>query len=91
MLKKTENELKSYKEKLDESHQDLNQKVDTSHDNVKKIVDIQKTNDELSSQLLAKNEQCKKLEQDIENQRTAYEVLLDQIANLEANESNLVE
>ena len=47
-MEKTETELKSYKQKLDQSHLDLNQKVDSGHDNVKKIVDIHKTNEEIS-------------------------------------------
>ena len=91
ILEKSEQELKSYKEKLDETHQDLSSKVDSGHDNVKKIVDIHKTNEDQSSQLLSKSKHCKKLEQDLEGQKIAYEVLLDQIANLEANETNLVE
>ena len=40
---------------------------------------------------MSKVEQCKKLEQDLENQRTAYDILLDQIANLEANETSLID
>ena len=69
----------------------MSQKVDTGHNNVKKNLDIHKTNEELSEQLMTKVEQNKKLEQDLENQRTAYEVLLDQLAKTESSESGLIE
>jgi predicted nuclease with TOPRIM domain len=69
----------------------MSQKVDSGHNSVKQIVDIHKTNEQLSEQLLAKVEQNKKLDQDLESQRTAYEVLLDQLSKLEYSETTLMD
>jgi Mg2+ and Co2+ transporter CorA len=44
------------KDKLDQAHNEVGAKVDTGHDNVKKIVDMHKTNEDLTAQLMAKND-----------------------------------
>lgn len=71
-------------------------KVESGHDNIKQIVDIHKTNEDLSAQLLSKVEQnknlearIKELETSVEDQKVAYEVLLDQISDATQKESEL--
>jgi peptidoglycan hydrolase CwlO-like protein len=44
------------KDKLDQAHNEVGAKVDTGHDNVKKIVDMHKTNEDLTAQLMTKND-----------------------------------
>lgn len=88
---KLEEAEKQLKDKLHQVHSDMSDKVESGHDNVKKIVDVHKTNEELSSQLLAKVEQCKELEKLLAEQKVAYEVLLESVSKAETGEANLKE
>jgi len=56
IIAKLEETEKEYKDKLDQAHNEVGAKVDTGHDNVKKIVDMHKTNEDLTAQLMAKND-----------------------------------
>ena len=73
IIAKLEETEKEYKDKLDQAHNEVGAKDDTGHDNVKKIVEMHKTNEDLTAQLMAKNDQSASLNDKIKEHQDEIE------------------